>query len=89
MSTSTNAPPVGGLDRDEDAGVPVALVHTVTVSPRDGVRLLLARCPGDRHDVCHGGGKIAEPIVLCARSSHCSCVDFYVLQITTSAEATT
>ncbi len=89
MYTPTTSPLVEGLDRDDDRGVPVALVHTVTVSRRDRVRLLMARCPGDRHDVLHGGGKASEPAVLGARSSHCSCVDFYVLQITTGAEVTT
>ncbi len=37
MSTPTTARPVEGIDRDDDQGVPVTLVHTVTVSPRDGV----------------------------------------------------
>ncbi len=89
MSTPTTSPPVEGLDSEDAPGVPVALVHTVATSPRDRVRLLLARCPGDRHDVCHGGGSVSEPVVLGSRSSHCSCVEFYTLQMGPGAEVGT
>ncbi len=74
---------------NDDEGTPVAVIRTQTISPRDNVRLLLARCPGDRHDVCHGGGSATEPVVLGTRIAHCSCVKFYTLHLGPGAEVTT